>query len=55
MKIALAHLRQVRNVTISGYLDDNIIINYGDATLALKRGAFTAELLQNLGFTINVP
>ena len=55
MKIALSYLREAGKVTISGYLDDNILVNYGDNTLAVRKGAFTAEVLQELGFTINVP
>ena len=55
MKIALVHLRKAGKVTISGYLDDNIIVNFGDNVLAIKKGVFTADILQDFGFTINVP
>ena len=55
MKVALAHLRESVGVTISGYLDDNIRINYETVALAVKKGACTAEIFQELGFTINVP
>ena len=42
-------------MTISGYLDDNILINYVNIRDALMKGAQSAELFQKLGFTINVP
>lgn len=55
MKVALAYLREKGGVTISGYLDDNILVNYTTVLDAVRRGAFLAEVLQHLGFTINVP
>ena len=55
MKVALAHLREKGQVTISGYLDDNILVNYGSTELAIKKGIFSADTLQELGFTINIP
>ena len=36
MKVALAHLRETQGITISGYLDDNILINYGSTQTALR-------------------
>ena len=55
MKVALTHLRKAQGVTVSGYLDDNILVNYGSKRDAIKKGAFSAEIFQRLGFTINVP
>ena len=40
---------------MSGYLDDNILVNYGSTGIAIKKGAFSAEVFQKLGFTINIP
>ena len=54
MKVALTHLRKAQGVTVSGYLDDNILVNYGSKRDAIKKGAFSAEIFQRLGFTINV-
>ena len=55
MKVALAHLHEKGEVTISGYLDDNIPVNYGSTELAIKKGILSADTLQELGFTINIP
>ena len=55
MKVALTHLREKAGVTISGYLDDNILVNYVNEVDAREKGVISAELFQNLGFTINVP
>ena len=55
MKVALTHLRKAQGVTVSGYLDDNILVNYGSKRDAIKKGTFSAEIFQRLGFTINVP
>ena len=38
MKVALSHLRSVFGVTISGYLDDNILINNVDLLDTLQKG-----------------
>ena len=54
MKIALTHLRKKAGITISGYLDDNILVDYQNSENATGKGSFAAELFQNLGFTINV-
>ena len=54
MKIALTHLREHYGITISGYLNDNIIIDYGNAANAKAQGSIAADTFQNLGFTINV-
>ena len=54
MKVALTHLREHHGITISGYLDDNIIIDYENAANAKAQGSIAANLFQELGFTINV-
>ena len=54
MKVALAHLREKATITVSGYLDDNILVNYRTPEAALNNGIFAAELFQRLGFTINI-
>ena len=53
-KVALTQLRKEQGITISGYLDDNILVNYQSAEKATENGSFTAELFQDLGFTINI-
>ena len=55
MKIALTHLREKHDITISGYLDDNILVNYGDNQMGLEQSKIAATLFQELGFTINIP
>ena len=55
MEVALSHLRKSYGVMISGYLDDNILLNNVDTADAMLKGVQAAELFQNLGFTINVP
>ena len=55
MKVALSHLREEYGVTISGYLDDNILVNYTNVREAMQEGIHAAELFQLLGFTINIP
>ena len=54
MKIALTHLREKHDITISGYLDDNILVNYGDNQMGLEQSKIAATLFQELGFTINI-
>ena len=54
VKTALTCLRQRQNITISGYLDDQIQVCYDSMKEALLQGANSAEFFQNLGFTINV-
>ena len=48
MKIALTHLREHYGITISGYLNDNIIIDYGNAANAKAQGSIAADTFQNL-------
>ena len=55
MKVALSHLRNKSGITISGYLDDNILVNNDSLQKALTEGTIAAELFQLLGFTINIP
>ena len=55
MKVALTQLRQTYGMTISGYLDDNLLVNYEDFQGASQEGAHAAELFRGLGFTINEP
>ena len=55
MKAALTHLRQTYSMTISGYLDDNLLVNHEDFQSASQEGAHAAELFRGLGFTINEP
>ena len=52
MKIPLATLRRQNNITITGYIDDTLIIA-DSVTECAKALADTAALLQALGFTIN--
>ena len=40
---------------MSGYLDDNILVNYETVENALLKGEFAANLFHKLGFTINIP
>ena len=53
MKVALTHLRQTYGMTISGYLDDNLLVNYDNFEGALQEGVHAEELFRSLGFTIN--
>ena len=53
MKVAHSHLREKFGMTISGYLDDNILVNYDSLQEARREGEIAAQLLQKLGFTIN--
>ena len=53
MKVAHSHLREKHAMTVSGYLDDNIHVNYGSREEALREGAIAAQFFQDLGFTIN--
>ena len=55
LRVALSHLRNQSGMTISGYLDDNILVNYVDLLTALLERIQAAELFQKLGFTINIP
>lgn len=55
VKVVLSHLRERWGVTISGYLDDNILVHYAELMKALEDGRQSADLFQKLGFTINVP
>ena len=54
MKVPLSILRQTHGITISGYLDDTISI---EDTPAISDRAMNiaADLLQDLGFMINIP
>ena len=54
VKTALTCLRQRQNITISGYLDDQIQVCYDSMGEALRQGVISVEFFQNLGFTINV-
>ena len=38
MKVVLTHLRQTYGMTMSGYLDDNLLINYDNFESALLEG-----------------
>ena len=54
MIVAHSHLREKYAMTVSGYLDDNIHVNYGSREEALGEGAIAAQFFfQDLGFTIN--
>ena len=55
MKVELTHLRSEAGITVSGYLDDNILVNYETVENALLKGEFAANLFHKLGFTINIP
>ena len=55
MKVALTHLRTTFGITVSGFLDDNLLVNYEDMLSGYQKGAQAAHELQRLGFTINVP
>ena len=55
MKVALSYLREKWGITISGYLDDNILVHYKELLHACEDGRHAAELFQRLGFTINIP
>ena len=52
MKVAHSHLRDKFGMTISGYLDDNILVNY-DSLKEAQRERVELQLLQKLGFTTN--
>ena len=49
VKVALTHLRQTYGMTISGYLDDNLLVNYEDFQGASQEGAHAAELFRGGG------
>ena len=55
VKVALTHLRIEHDVTISAYLDDSLLVEYLSFAMTMVKGSKSAELLQKLGFTINVP
>ena len=55
MRAALTHLRTENDVTISGYLDDNLLVNYDDVIQGFMKGKVAAEKFQKLGFAINIP
>ena len=55
MKVALTHLRMKYEITVSGFLDDNLFVNYESWFQGLEKGRIAAAVLQSLGFTINVP
>ena len=55
VKVALTHLRLEHDVTISAYLDDSLLVEYLSLAIAMIKGSKSAELLQKLGFTINIP
>ena len=42
------------DITISSYLDDNVLINYDTINEGTKKGILTAELFHDLGCTINI-
>ena len=52
LKIPLAHLRENKGVTISGFLDDTILIARSPEE-ARKGGQLAADLPQDLGYMIN--
>ena len=54
MKILLSELRS-KGITISGFLDDNLLINYVSAECMIEQGAIAAHEFQEKGLTINVP
>ena len=49
VKIALTFLRENEDLTISGYLDDEIQVIYDSAGEALRQGWIAADLFQRLG------
>ena len=55
MKVALTHLRMNYDITVSGFLDDNLFVNYESWQQGLEKGRIAAAVLQKLGFTINIP
>ena len=52
MKVPLAKLREM-GITISGYLDDQIHINYVSRETAIAEGVIAADLFQDTGNTIS--
>ena len=47
MKVDLTHLRERAAIIVSGYLDDNILVNYRSVDSSLNNGVFAADLFQN--------
>ena len=52
LKIPLAYLRERKGVTISGYLDDTLILS-DSKERAVKDGQTAADLFQDLGYVIS--
>ena len=43
MKVVMTYLRQSHDITISAFLDDNLVINYEDIMVGLEKGRITAD------------
>ena len=52
LKVPLAYLREHKGVTISGYLDDTVLLARSEEEI-LKAGQEAADLLQDLGYMIS--
>ena len=55
MKVVLAYLRKEHDISISGFLDDQIMCHYDGTEDAMKKGKLAAIHFQKCGFTISIP
>ena len=55
MKVVLAFLRKEHDISISGFLDDQIMCHYDGTEEAMRKGKIAAVHFQRCGFTISIP
>ena len=55
MRVCLAYLRKEHDISVSGFLDDQILCHYNGTKDAMQKGRIAAIHFQKCGFTISMP